>query len=328
MPTDLKEEGEWPRIVWVSRFVLESKTKRGDFCRDCLLRRLGLEADWIGILKTESLYRKITLIMTIRRSSCPAVGIRAFTLIELLTVIAIIGILASILIPVVGKVRESAHRIQCGSNVRQIALAVLAYESDFGRLPGPTERDIQSPLAGNSRRGANLPKSAWPTFNVDLSVILEDFLLAGGKYHEGDPGPFMCTSNLENAQTNPLIPAYLLMRNRQTNPPSFFGDMDSGVTSIYGRVRNTSEIIAAGRGVRSKEATELTQIWMISDIDGGNYGSASGVGDDTPLTFAPAHDGGRNFAFFDAHLEFVKPDGDGRWRYPAATGDAGNTGSN
>jgi prepilin-type N-terminal cleavage/methylation domain-containing protein/prepilin-type processing-associated H-X9-DG protein len=43
----------------------------------------------------------------------------AFTLIELLTVIAIIGILAAIIIPTVGRVRESARNAQCISNLRQ-----------------------------------------------------------------------------------------------------------------------------------------------------------------------------------------------------------------
>lgn len=54
----------------------------------------------------------------------------AFTLIELLTVIAIIGILAAIIIPVVGKVRESARKTQSLSNLRQIGQAVIMYAQD------------------------------------------------------------------------------------------------------------------------------------------------------------------------------------------------------
>jgi len=54
----------------------------------------------------------------------------AFTLIELLTVIAIIGILAAIIIPTVGKVRETARVAQGVSNLRQIALATISYAND------------------------------------------------------------------------------------------------------------------------------------------------------------------------------------------------------
>ncbi|EIP96676.1 prepilin-type N-terminal cleavage/methylation domain-containing protein [Opitutaceae bacterium TAV1] len=54
----------------------------------------------------------------------------AFTLVELLTVIAIIGILAAIIIPVVGRVRESAKAAQCMSNMRQFGVASALYQAD------------------------------------------------------------------------------------------------------------------------------------------------------------------------------------------------------
>ncbi|MCU0792543.1 MAG: prepilin-type N-terminal cleavage/methylation domain-containing protein [Opitutaceae bacterium] len=54
----------------------------------------------------------------------------AFTLIELLTVIAIIGILAAILIPVVGRVRQSARETQNLSNLRQIGMLCNLYAAD------------------------------------------------------------------------------------------------------------------------------------------------------------------------------------------------------
>ena len=57
-------------------------------------------------------------------------GHGAFTLIELLTVIAIIGILAAIVIPVVGRVRLAAKNAECASNLRQWAQAVMLYAND------------------------------------------------------------------------------------------------------------------------------------------------------------------------------------------------------
>src|SRR5258705_80310 len=63
---------------------------------------------------------------------------RAFTLIELLTVIAIIGILVAILFPVRVRVRAAADSAQCLSQLAQIGTAIGGYTNDHdGTLPGP-----------------------------------------------------------------------------------------------------------------------------------------------------------------------------------------------
>lgn len=63
---------------------------------------------------------------------------------ELLTVIAIIGILAAIIIPVTGRVRESARVTRCASNLRQIGQAMLLYtaEDRQSRFPAQTANTV------------------------------------------------------------------------------------------------------------------------------------------------------------------------------------------
>ena len=60
---------------------------------------------------------------------------RGFTLIELLVVIAIIAILAAMLFPVFARARESARKIQCLANVKNIATAIQMYLTDYDRGP-------------------------------------------------------------------------------------------------------------------------------------------------------------------------------------------------
>jgi prepilin-type N-terminal cleavage/methylation domain-containing protein len=66
---------------------------------------------------------------------------RAFTLLELLVVIAVISILAALLLPVLSKAKEQGRRTVCLNNVRQVTLAIHLYADDNGEslpvLPSP-----------------------------------------------------------------------------------------------------------------------------------------------------------------------------------------------
>jgi prepilin-type N-terminal cleavage/methylation domain-containing protein len=64
-----------------------------------------------------------------------------FTLVELLVVIAIIGVLVALLLPAVQAAREAARRAQCQSNIKNVAIALLSYESAKKTLPIGTTMD-------------------------------------------------------------------------------------------------------------------------------------------------------------------------------------------
>src|SRR5262245_24432003 len=69
----------------------------------------------------------------------------AFTVAELLVVIAVVGILMALLLPAVQYARETSRRASCASNLRQIGLAATAFHDAHKRLPpgylGPSPHD-------------------------------------------------------------------------------------------------------------------------------------------------------------------------------------------
>jgi len=96
----------------------------------------------------------------------------AFTLVELLVVITIIGILIALLLPAVQAAREAARRMQCQNNLKQLALGFLNHEQIHGFLP--TGGWYWS-LAGEPERGFGRRQPAGWTYTV-LPFIEQDML--------------------------------------------------------------------------------------------------------------------------------------------------------
>lgn len=79
---------------------------------------------------------------------------RAFTLLELLVVIAVIAILASLLLPALARAKAKSHQVACLSNLHQIGLAFSMYLADE-KEKFPDRRDLKTALG-------YLPWTGWP----------------------------------------------------------------------------------------------------------------------------------------------------------------------
>ena len=132
--------------------------------------------------------RRFTLV------ELPAVSKReraAFTLVELLIVIAIMGVLLGLLMPAMGRAREMARRASCLSNLRQVHQSFLLFaEENDGRVPLGYRG-----LGGKPRKQFN---------SMIYSGTARKFCLFGALYQTGhmkQPEVFFCPSN-EDPQSN------------------------------------------------------------------------------------------------------------------------------
>lgn len=91
-------------------------------------------------------------------NSMLAASRRGFSVIELFVVIGIIGLLLSLMLPAIQRVRESAARVGCSSNLHQIGLACHSFESSEGTLP-PSAKHLD---VGRGAVASRMALLQWP----------------------------------------------------------------------------------------------------------------------------------------------------------------------
>jgi len=98
---------------------------------------------------------------------------RAFTLVELLVVVAIIGVLVALLLPAVQSAREAARRMKCQNNLKQLGIALHNYHDVYGSFPSGSIKSNQT---------------SWHAFIlpfIEQQALYNQFTFNQGAYYSG-----------------------------------------------------------------------------------------------------------------------------------------------
>lgn len=249
----------------------------------------------------------------------------AFTLIELLVVIGIIGLLASLLLPVLSRSKQKTQGIYCLNNGRQMMLAMTLYASDYNELFPPNPDDANT-FPGHNWCAGNAGVGGQAEFNPDILKDEKRSLLA--PYLKGNVSVFHCPGDRrtglyqgsEPSSIGRIVPAARTFSMNQA-----VGTICPGYDALRGNHSGTPTLSVNGPWLNNdrnhrRDSPWLTygkfstirapgpaKLWVLVDesVQGLNdaafaFGMASPAWIDAPGTY---HNGGCGFAFADAHSE-------------------------
>ncbi len=224
----------------------------------------------------------------------------AFTLLELLIVIAIISILAAILFPVISSARERAREATCESNLKQIGLAMTQYQQDNDELfpDRPDLKATPNPPWGTTTYPTSDPRCGWAPQVLDPYVKSSNIWWC----------PSVAETSLATDQhvletVNGVSTLYWMWPFDHNSPfpvDDFWGKTDQ--QSIDGQHAAYEAALAAHTSYPKGDATSVSDCQLVCDPYFPNTPNVQ----PPSIRGAAVHFGGRENLYLDGHVKWIR----------------------
>jgi type II secretory pathway pseudopilin PulG len=218
--------------------------------------------------------------------------------VELLVVVAIIAVLASMLLPALARAKQKSYRAACLSNLKQIGVASALYLDDFQQR-FPDRRDLKTSLPGGYK-----PWTTWPASDPRAgwaAVVFKAYTggesvwaCLGSKFSPA--GTAVQTAQASSTASNAPVTRYWLWRFDRPDDPvdleDFWGkteaqavaDLQSANDPLLGAIRGPCDVELAVDAYFPKTVPTI----------------------DPDLRGRAVHPGGRNRVLLDGHAQYLR----------------------